>query len=171
MARRKLEGKVFGRLTVLRFYHCYKDGGFWLCRCECGTMKTVGTYPLWAGLTRSCGCLQKEVAAQTFRERATQLYDLTGQRFGRLMVLHRIPSVRGTHTWWECRCDCGTLTQVASDKLTSENTRSCGCLQSEVRTKHGQSSSHLYGVWCAMWERCTNPRNKRWTDYGGRGMR
>lgn len=61
-----LTGKTFGRLTVLSFSHREKvDEGtviFYLCRCECGNEKIIRGASLFRGLTKSCGCLQKEHA-------------------------------------------------------------------------------------------------------------
>ena len=62
-----LTGKTFGRLLVLnktertvgcsRFY-------YWLCRCECGVEKEISYSSLVNGLTKSCGCLKREVSSQ-----------------------------------------------------------------------------------------------------------
>lgn len=40
----------------------------WLCKCECGNTITVSTHQLNSGNTRSCGCLQKEAAANNGRK-------------------------------------------------------------------------------------------------------
>ena len=53
--------------------------------------------------------------------------DLTGQRFGRLVVTKRVGN-KGKHRSWECLCDCGNITIVPVGHLRSGNTRSCGCL-------------------------------------------
>jgi len=53
--------------------------------------------------------------------------DLTGQRFGRLVVTKRVEN-KGNHRCWECSCDCGNITIVPVGHLRSGNTRSCGCL-------------------------------------------
>lgn len=60
--------------------------------------------------------------------------DLTGRRFGRLVVLQQIPRPEyyaDSCTWWLCRCDCGAEVKVRSMSLNSGNTRSCGCLMRE----------------------------------------
>jgi hypothetical protein len=62
------------------------------------------------------------------------LIDLAGERFGRLTVLSRIPRERqrGTHTQWNCRCDCGATTTAQAGNLRSGNTTSCGCYHREL---------------------------------------
>lgn len=68
------------------------------------------------------------------------LIDLTGRRFGRLFVLERAGTYvadGGFHksATWRCRCDCGRETVVMSQDLRRGTTRSCGCLQRELRSR------------------------------------
>lgn len=102
--------------------------------------------------------------------------DLTGQKFHRLTVLRR--STHNTNQGkpkWVCQCDCGRITEVGGYELKSGNTKSCGCWNKEVRQTvpkvHGYSKTRLYRVWCSMKDRCYNPKNKRYADYGGRGIK
>ena len=63
--RLALEGQLFGRLKVEAFAGLGKGkNSLWLCRCECGTCKVVYGTHLRSGSTTSCGCRQKERAAQ-----------------------------------------------------------------------------------------------------------
>lgn len=66
----------------------------------------------------------------------TRLIDLTGQRFGRLVVIERADdyvSPKGKHvTMWTCKCDCGNVKNVPRNSLLRHNTRSCGCLCKET---------------------------------------
>lgn len=75
---------------------------------------------------------------------------------------------------WNCICDCGIETVVAMKYLVGGKTKSCGCLIRELTTKrntsHGLSKHPLYGVWIVMRDRCCNPMNKDWINYGGRGI-
>lgn len=75
--------------------------------------------------------------------------DLTGKRFGRLVVLqehpeqYRSPQGKATRRW-VCQCDCGTETIVLQNQLTSKRTQSCGCVQREVaRSKKGTGNIKL----------------------------
>ena len=70
MSGRKIDlvGKEYGRLTVIGEAPNKPNGSrMWWCRCVCGTEKTIYGSALTSGLTRSCGCLSKEVAAARFR--------------------------------------------------------------------------------------------------------
>lgn len=102
------------------------------------------------------------------------LVNLAQRRFGRLLVLRR-NGTQCSHAMWECLCDCGQLATVMRGALLSGNTRSCGCLKSELdkiklRT-HGMTNTPEYNVWRTMIQRCTNPKNKDYRYYGGRGIR
>lgn len=62
--------------------------------------------------------------------------DLTGQRFGRLMVLYPTgKSDLRKGRLWECQCDCGKTCIVSASLLLEGETRSCGCLKAE-QNKH-----------------------------------
>lgn len=102
--------------------------------------------------------------------------DLTGKRFGRLVVLG-VSTVRlyGKQLAWDCQCDCGTMKPVITALLKAGHTKSCGCLKREckppvVRT-HGMSHYSGIKVWEGMIRRCTNPNDKDFSRYGGRGIR
>jgi hypothetical protein len=64
-----------------------------------------------------------------------KLVDLTGQRFGRLMVIGQAPSVitdaNVYRTMWHCQCDCGNKAVVGGENLKMGITKSCGCLRRE----------------------------------------
>jgi len=102
--------------------------------------------------------------------------DLTGQRFEKLLVMkeHGVNTKRKRVTW-ECLCDCGNKCIVVGADLRNGNTHSCGCMSSrktvgDRNRTHGMSKTPLYAVWCAMKERCSNPYNKSYKDYGARGI-
>lgn len=107
--------------------------------------------------------------------------DLTGQRFGRLVVTglkHKIHVGNRFRYYWQCICDCGNECKVRTDCLTSGNTQSCGCLHKEQAIKnvskhhsHCQSHTRLYGIWQKMKDRCINPNTPCYSRYGGRGIK
>jgi 5-methylcytosine-specific restriction endonuclease McrA len=93
----------FGKLTVLSYNSDLKK---WLCLCDCGNKKFASSYNLRIGKTRNCGCI----------------FDLTGQKFGKLTVLYQDSNKSG------CFCGCGKKVEVFTANLKRGNTRSCGCL-------------------------------------------
>ena len=69
--------------------------------------------------------------------------DLSGQKFGRLTVLHRHPLNKYGKPAWDCECRCGMRTTVAGIALRKGFTRSCGCLRSDTlraRKKTGEKA-------------------------------
>lgn len=100
--------------------------------------------------------------------------DITGQRFGRLIALGPVEKLPNHIVVWLCRCDCGNLHHVRSANLNQHKVLSCGCLQSErahdTFSTHGLSKHRLYDVWRSIVQRCTNPNNKGYKNYGGRGI-
>jgi hypothetical protein len=109
-----------------------------------------------------------------------RLIDLTGQRFGKLVVLERDGSDNFNKPTWLCQCDCGSIKVIKGLNLRHGDTRSCGCLVSERlindttmhgRTTHGLSHDPLYKLWNAIAQRTTNPNGTRYSCYGGRGIK
>ena len=101
----------------------------------------------------------------------SKLIDLTGQRFGLLIVLSRAgcSSGKARIATWLCQCDCGKQIVVRGTNLRSGNTISCGCR----KIKHNESHHHrtrLYSIWKSMRQRCNNPSNTNYAYYGGRGI-
>lgn len=130
MSRNKdITGQRFSRLSAVRPAGKTPSGKLtWECICDCGTVITVPTGALRSGNTRSCGCLRRDKTVARNRAsigiRQGPRADVTGQRFGRLVAVERLPSGQ-----WFCKCDCGGSATVPVNALRSGNTRSCGCFQ------------------------------------------
>lgn len=100
--------------------------------------------------------------------------ELSGKRFGKLHVVGFSEIINGK-TYWICKCDCGNVKSVNGHYLRCGDTKSCGCLITDIlksrNTKHGKYRSKSYDSWRSMIERCDNPNNKRYHRYGGRGIK
>ena len=96
-----------------------------------------------------------------------KLIDLTGQVFGQLTVIERAPNI-GKQPAWRCKCSCGNECVVQAGALKSGQ-KTCGCGQHPQ--KHGMCHTKIYDIWSSMMQRCYNPNNKEYPDYGGRGIR
>lgn len=101
--------------------------------------------------------------------------DLTGRRFGRLVVLGY--GVGDDFGRWRCVCDCGEERLVYGSPLRRGATRSCGCLAREsarAKAKHGNSRRQAvtaeYKTWCGIIRRCENPNDVSFPRYGGAGV-
>ena len=108
----------------------------------------------------------------------SKFIDLTGKRFGRLIVLRYVDKDRWRSSRWLCSCDCGKEKIIIGQSLKSGATKSCGCLHIEKTierfTKHGHVKngkiSKTYIIWDSMISRCINPNNISYKNYGGRGI-
>lgn len=151
----------FGRLTV-NYKTDKRDRGsiVWHCTCDCGNVVDVSSRNLKDGHTKSCGCLRKE-------NQGVKIHDLTGQRFGKLVVLSKTEQRSFGSVVWNCICDCGKGCMVSNASLISGNTTSCGCvkealdknMQSAVIQKslnHELRSSNSSGVNGVCYDKSTN---------------
>lgn len=113
------------------------------------------------------------------------MQSVDGERFGRLTVVSEAPRrIYPTQTArvMLCKCDCGNVKEVKLAALRSGAARSCGCIRKETALQnvqaarespwkeHGLSDTPEHHIWRAIKQRCTNPRNKAFQNYGGRGI-
>lgn len=75
--------------------------------------------------------------------------DLTGQRFGRLLV--QGTQVVQDRLKWKCACDCGQTTFVAERNLIRNHTRSCGCLRTELNRNRGKTPGRRHELEFSSW--------------------
>lgn len=135
-----------------------KTKTYWKCQCDCGNTCVVEDSHLKNGHTKSCGC-RRRIRLQEKR------LDLTGQRYGRLVVLGPAAGIAETmgseemkngqtgteqierpgrmSDYWLCQCDCGKQCICRKENLRSGVTRSCGCLQEEQRKVNMKKAIHF----------------------------
>lgn len=107
-----------------------------------------------------------------------RVIDIAGRRFGRFVVVSFNGLNRHKRALWLCQCDCGTEKVVPYLQLKTGDSVSCGCYHREnapkwmtaALTRHGRSKTVEYNTWSRLVARCTNPRNKKYPRYGGRGI-
>jgi hypothetical protein len=96
-----------------------------LCKCDCGETSEVRAASLLNKSTQSCGCSKVENAKK-------RILDLTGQKFGRLLVTGPTDKRVTGRICWECLCDCGKTKAVISNNLVRGIATSCGCYNLEL---------------------------------------
>lgn len=163
-----LIGQKFNKLTVTERM---ETDGFgqqkWKCVCECGkeTIVTSNLLKHKNRPTKSCGCLKD-------RE------NLVGNTFGSWTVLEGAGKDKSNNIMWLCKCECGVQRAVYGSFLRTGRSTSCGCKQRELTSKkfttHGHSKGKIksseYSTWEAMKQRCFNPNNNAYKNYGARGI-
>lgn len=106
--------------------------------------------------------------------------DFAPETYGRLTTIgpvFRFPKVsnqRHTELLQECRCSCGKVRMYTRSRLKAGQTKSCGCLQKDKarmrQTTHNGVNRPEYCNWQAMHQRCADPNQKHYVNYGGRGI-
>lgn len=125
-----LIGQRFNRWVVLQSAPKRNRQKYWVCQCDCGTIREVQQSGLKNNHSKSCGCLKKERASEIHTN------DLTGKKIGKLLILERdLEKSQNNHRYvcWKCLCDCGNIITITSDNLKRQ--QSCGCLKSTGQQK------------------------------------
>lgn len=150
-----LSSQKFGKLTAIKRVNV---GNIWKweCKCDCGNTTYVSTGCLRNGTTKGCGCFQ--------------IKDLSNQKFGRLTAIKIVGKNKSGSRKWLCICDCGNETVVEQYRLSSGQTKSCGCLKKENKYVHGLSRSRINKIYRLIKNRCYNKNSSSFKDYGGRGI-
>ena len=108
-------------------------------------------------------------------KRKSQIKDMTGQRFGKLIVIS-FSYIRKGKAYWLCICDCkkGKVVIVRGTNLRMGHPKSCGwCGGYPGAVRHGdcvRGKTKEYQAWSDMLQRCYNPNCKDYKNYGGRGI-
>ncbi len=121
-----------------------------------------------------------EIIIEQTPSKVKTIKNITGQKFGRLTptgntkyVIYKGGGRRVLLR--ECLCECGKSCYVITQRLLGGNTKSCGCLKREQtiqrNTKHGYAKSKEHDCWVRLNQRCKNPNNKAYANYGGRGIK
>jgi len=102
--------------------------------------------------------------------------DLTGNRYGQLVVVRLAGQDKHGVSLWDCVCDCGTKKVANSNWMKSGRMKSCGCLKmthakgNAYGRLHGVSRNPLYWVWKRMMDRCYDSRCPAYSRCGARGI-
>jgi hypothetical protein len=112
-----------------------------------------------------------------------------GDRYGMLTIIKEIFPTINYRRRFLCKCDCGNIKDINFNSMRTSHTKSCGCYKIEFNrrnvkharsfvnnVKHGDASlkkgrAPEYNVWSGMKDRCNNPNNKFYYNYGGRGIK
>lgn len=156
-----ITGNRYGQLVVVQQASSDSRGKTrWQCRCDCGKLHTTDSNHLKKGRIKSCGC--------------ARVADIADQRFGRLVAIKSIGRCpRDGGILWLCQCDCGNSCHATAGNLRGGSYSSCGCRKGNYI--HGYAKTGkvhpLHKVWAVMRDRCANPKNKSYKNYGGRGIK
>lgn len=116
-----LTGQRFGRLIAVKPTE-QRESTYvlWECICDCGNTTFATANNLQRGMKQSCGCLRTELHSK----------DLTGQRFGTVVVVAPTKQRMRRYIVWECQCDCGKVRYIPSHTLKRLGAKLCDCADS-----------------------------------------
>jgi len=148
---------------------------FFVCQCKCGKILSKRCDELARGKLiscKSCACKRRN-----FGQLGTQPLELKGQQFGSWTVLEKVDA----GNWkihWKCQCNCGDIYIIYGSDLKrgkSTQCKSCAIKSSAIKhTTHGCSKPKIrtpeYNSWSQMKSRCYNQNDKRYKDWGRRGI-
>jgi hypothetical protein len=93
--------------------------------------------------------------------------NLVGRVFSKWFVVDYAGKSKNGGIKYLCRCECGAENEIVGAELTRGRTGSCKPCS---KKKHGDCNTALHRVWGSMVQRCVNPKNKAYMNYGGRGI-
>lgn len=160
-------GQVHGYYEIVSA-ESLEDNPQYVLRCtECGAEKRISANSFDKRTNFHCG--KHYVHPVKF----DQSYIGRKKNFLKVIAISRFP--HNNHKAFVCECDCGNTKLIEPVFWEQEIVKSCGCkineLRSENSTTHGHSGDRLYKVWHSMKQRCCNPNNPNYENYGGRGIR
>lgn len=161
-----MEGKIFGKWTVLNLIKTEKPGKRYECMCECGNIRIKAGTELRAG--QGIQCRECQYA---------KLYD-PEKEIGRLYGKWRIIEYLGIHRklqQFKARCSCGFIGIHCAADLRAGKSKQCSTCHNRENAQnniqHGRHRDPVYGVWQSMIQRCSNPKAHFYNRYGGRGIK
>lgn len=150
----------------------------WKFICDCGNEKLATKRAFLDNKIKSCGCIH-----HVFK-------DEVGKTYGRLYVqsLSEERKEKVSRVSFNCLCECGNTKIVTGKNLRTGKIQSCGCLQKEkakvimkyaqtfapkdgAKPTHGKAGTKIYQCHQSMKQRCYNPKETNYEDYGGRGIK
>lgn len=125
-----LTGLTFGNWTVLK--RDLSRPRYYICRCACGTVKSVFSGSLKNGTSKSCGCLSHQHSKEKNKAKAETHI---GEMYGKLTILSAEPRILKNgeqRYYYHCKCECGNECDVLGSRLFNGTTTSCGCINSKA---------------------------------------
>ena len=135
-----MTGQRCGKLIVVERDLKPHNGkeAWWICKCDCGNVKSIRGSDLRRGKTKSCGCLSIQQAKENIKIAQENSYkaDLTNKKFGLLTALYATDKRNSqNYVIWHCKCECGNECESNTQDLQRGHKLSCGCLTSKGEQK------------------------------------
>lgn len=107
-----------------------------------------------------------------------------GERFGTRTIIEELEQRKNGYILYKVQCDCGDIVILNGSYLRTRN-RPCKSCSAKLHTKKGQDhyaykhgmasrtkgKDRIYSIWVSMRQRCNDPNDQQFADYGGRGIK
>lgn len=107
-----------------------------------------------------------------------------GQRFGTRTIIEELEQRKNGYILYKVQCDCGDIVILNGSYLRTRN-RPCKSCSAKLHTKKGKDhyaykhgmavrtkgKDRIYSIWIAMRQRCNDPNDQQYSNYGGRGIK
>lgn len=166
MGKLDIKGERYGALVAISPTEIKKNNATcWLFQCDCGRQKILPMNQVRYGSIKSCGC---KINANPRKPRSQRVE--VGQTYGSLKVIKLMGKSEDKHFMSKVRCICGHEFVIRDTFLICGTRTQCPVCSNNDRITHGLSDTPIYCVWHGMKDRCYNPKNKSFHNYGGRGI-
>lgn len=164
-----LAGQRFGSWTTINIT-THGPHTAWVCKCDCGTIKTIIQNALINGKTSRC----RRCYLKGPRGPHAFIHKI-GDRFGKLVIISQFKeqTEHGPCSMYSMKCDCGNIKIIEAGMLNFLKTQMCRpcALAKRGHSDHGMSFTPTYQIWEGMKRRCHNPKAPKYEYYGGKGIR
>lgn len=102
--------------------------------------------------------------------------DMTGLRYGKLTTVECLgPISKGKVIYWRFKCDCGATVKAQGSTVRNGYRKCCGCTIENAGISHAELNTPakiaVYRAWSSARQRCANPNDLDYWNYGGRGIK
>lgn len=144
-------GEKKSMLTLMEYTGCTKGKRYGLFKCDCGNTKIICVNSVMTKSTKSCGCL----SSSANKKKREQLRRMSIGTTINELTLIQYTRIRNTHMYGLFKCSCGNTKEILISRVTSEHTKSCGCLKSRGLHASGLRSRGIYDLTGNVYGRLT----------------
>lgn len=175
-------GTKINDLTFVEEVERRKGKRRFICKCICGSEKSYNGIDVLRGHTKNCGCARKakllernkkDNPSKYVKHKSKYPYDeCIGTTVNHLKFIKEIERSKRNRRQFIVRCECGKEFKCEGVMVFNRSIRSCGCFKrSGLNKTHGLTNTPEYQIWASMIQRCVNPNDESYVNYGGRGIK
>lgn len=155
-------GKEYGDYKIISVDDIDDNAKYTMACMECGAEKVVSATNF--DKIKNFHCTKHYVQPVKFGEE----YIGRKNNFLKVIGISRFP--KNNHRAFVCECDCGNIKLIEPCHWERGIVKSCGCLAESAKLEHSEELDRIRRIYGGMIQRCYNPNNNGYENYGGRGI-